>query len=150
MGGRLLPLSPAAKMKGGGIGKVGRCFCIIWREVGRVNEENYGGGQINPLPSKVEKLIRLHPPKQKWRRAPSHRGETNPPTRRKEFGGVKPALGGKRKTDRSRLLGEFSLEGELKCPLAPANPGGGRERGAQGEAQPPPRWSGGWWEAGRE
>lgn len=26
-------------------------------------------------------------------------------------------------------MGEFSLGGELKCPLAPANPGGGRERG---------------------
>lgn len=74
MGGRLLlPLSLAAKMKGEGTGKVGRCFSMRGCGGGE-GEENYGGGEINPLRSKVE-VNRPSPPNREWRRTPPPTGE---------------------------------------------------------------------------
>lgn len=56
-------------------------FYYLWE--GGEEEENYGGG-INPLPSKVEKLNRLHLPLQnKNGEGPPHQEEEQ--TSRQEF-----------------------------------------------------------------
>lgn len=60
-----------------------------------------GGGKINPLPSKVEKLNRLRPPKRERRRTPSHGGGANLPTLRKEFWGLNlPSRGREERRER--------------------------------------------------
>lgn len=85
-------------------------------------EENYGGGEINPLSSKVEKLNRLRPLKREWRRTPSYRGGANLPTRRKEFWGLNWPSSGSGERPETTLSGDFPLEGgraEVSAGLRP-------------------------------
>lgn len=94
MGGRLLlPLSLTARMKGEGNWKSGEMlfYYLGGGGGGREKEENYGGGEINPLPTKAEKQKRLHhPPRsENVRGPPSYEGAANLPTHGKEFWGLK-------------------------------------------------------------
>lgn len=91
-------------------------------EGGGEGEENYGGGEINPLSSKVEKLNRLRPLKREWRRTPSYRGGANLPTRRKEFWGLNRPSSGSGERRETTLSGDFPLEGgraEVSAGLRP-------------------------------
>lgn len=81
-------------------------------------EKNYGGGDINPLLPRVEKLGRLHFPFLRENRgeAPSLVSEADLP--KKEFGGIRPASRGTVR-DRSRLPRGSSHHGESGVSAGP-------------------------------
>lgn len=144
MGGRLLlPLSLAAKMKGEGTEKVGRCFSMggRGREGGReggvgmekTEREKLWGGEINPLPSKVE-VSRLSPPEREWRRTPpSHGGGANLPPGRKEFGGLNGPSGEKPRGTRADSLRGVPTRGRAEVSAGPRPPRWRERKGAPQE-----------------
>lgn len=68
----------------------------------KTEREKLWGGEINPLPSKVE-VSRLSPPKRERRRTPLPRGRSKSASWQEGVWGVKWALGGEAKRDESRL-----------------------------------------------
>lgn len=117
---------PCCQDEGGRDWKSGEMLFYYSGEGGGEGEENYGGGEINPLSSKVEKLNRLRPLKREWRRTPSYGGGANLPTRRKEFWGLNRPSSGSEEGREPTLSGDFPLEG-------------GRAEVSAGPR--PPRWS---------
>jgi hypothetical protein len=107
-------------------------------------EKNYGGGDINPLLPRAEKLGRVHFPFLRENRgeAPSLVIDSDLP-RRKEFGGLDQPSRGREKAG-ADSLGGVPTTGRAECPRAPAHSGGVSRGGAERRwAQPPGRrWGG--------